>query len=536
MDETTINTGSFTVNNGSAVGGNVTYSNKTATFTPISSLERNKTYTATLSTTITDNAGNHLTDNYTWSFSTAAPEVVTVTPSIEAVKIHTPTLINVTFSEDIDETTLSADSFTVTNGSPVSGSITYSNKKATFTPSAELTNSSTYTVTLTTTIKDLAGNHLTDNYTWSFTTCTGQLLGYIAKSTGSRPEAVTIGDVNNDGRNDVVMTTSFNNDTANDYKLFVFLQNASGVLDSPVKYSTSATNSYRPQTVAIGDVNNNGRNDVVIGNSGSGIQVFLQNTSGTLDTGIVYSSDNSHKIRIADLNNDGLLDIAGIGSGTNTASVWLQNGIGTLNSPVTYNVTHDGYDDLEVGDVNNDGLMDIIVMSGQGSVPNLGVLTQKQDGTFNASVYYYVSNPVTANTLTNGVAVGDINGDTLNDVVVTYGGNQPASKIGIFSQNASATLNSVTSYSSYDMPEPVEIADVTGDERKDIIVAHGGWNKVGVYKQNANGTLQSEVLYTIPYASTYNPHGLAAGDINSDGLKDIVIADYNNGLVILYGN
>ena len=377
-----------------------------------------------------------------------------------------------------------------------------------------------------------------DNSTVTYTvtvTCP-MFLDYVVIPTGSWPEAVAIGDVNNDGRNDVVLTTSYNNDAANDYKIFVFLQNAAGGLDPPVKYATSCSYGNRPETVAIGDINNDGRNDVVIGCSGSGIEVFLQNNSGTLNSGIFYTSNDSNKIRIADLNNDGLLDIVGIGWGTNTASVWLQNSSGTLNSPVVYNVTHGGYDDLEVGDVNNDGLTDIIVMSGQGLNPNLGVLTQKPNGTFNAPVYYSVSNPVTANTLTHGVAVGDINGDHLNDIVVTYGGNSPYANIGVFSQNTSGTLNPVASYSSLDCPEPIEIADVTGDGRKDIIVLHGGWNAVGIYQQSASGMLQSEKLYPIPYASHYNPHGLAVGDINSSGLKDIVIADYNNGLVILYGN
>lgn len=465
-----------------------------------------------------------------------APSVVSTLPSSNATNIPLSVPIIVTFNKAIDETTLSTDSFTVTaGGSQVSGSVTYSNKTATFTPTSALSRSTNYTVILTAAIKDMAGNSLTSNYTWSFSTDSGLFLSYTAIPTGSWPEAIAIGDVNNDGRNDIVMTTGFYFDNANDYKIFVFLQNATGGLDPPVKYATSAFGN-RPSTIAIGDINNDGKNDVVIGNSGSGIEVFLQNNSGSLNSGVFYSSSDSHKIRIADLNNDGLLDIVGIGWGTNTASVWLQNGSGTLNTPAIYSVTHGGYDDLEVGDVNNDGLTDIIVMSGQSVLPNLGILTQNISGTFNAAVYYSVKDPVTAKTLTHGVAVGDINGDNLNDVVVTYGGNRPSANIGVFSQNALGTFNPVVSYSSLDIPEPIVVDDVTSDARKDIIVIHGGWSYVGIYQQDGSGMLQSEDLYPIPYADHYNPHGLAVGDINSDGLKDIVIADYNNGLVILYHN
>jgi len=358
----------------------------------------------------------------------------------------------------------------------------------------------------------------------------GLFKPFVTFPVGSWPDAVAIGDVNGDGRNDVVLTTSFYFDDSNDYKLFVFLQNSSGTLEPPIKYSTHGT--YSHETVAVGDVNHDGRNDVVVGNSDAGFDVFLQNLTGGLDSAITYTGINSSKIKIADLNHDGLLDVVGVGWGTDTASVWLQNAAGTLNAPLTYGVTHDGYDDLEVGDVNNDGLQDVIVMSGQGLVNNLGILLQRSDGTFGLPVYYDIG----GNILTHGVAVGDINGDNRNDVVVSYGGNKPDSNIGAFLQNASAALDPAKSYSSYDCPEPIEIADVNNDGRNDVIVAHGGWDALGVYLQGADGTLMAESLDQLPYATHYNPHGLAVGDINGDGFNDVVIADYNHGLVVLYNN
>ncbi len=353
---------------------------------------------------------------------------------------------------------------------------------------------------------------------------------YVAVATASWPEALAIGDVNNDGRNDVVMTTSYKNDASNDYKLFVFLQNANGTLAAPTKYATSASYTHRPSTIGIGDVNHDGRSDVVIGCSGFGVEVFPQNNAGTLDGGVLYASSDSGKIKIADLNNDGLADIVGIGWGTNTASVWLQDNAGALQAPVVYSVTHGGYDDLDVGDVNHDGLTDVVVMSGQGLVPNLGVLLQNNSGALHTPSYHSVGN----NILTHGVATGDVNGDGRNDIVVTYGGNQPTSNIGVFLQNASGLFLTAVSHTSYDCAEPVRITDVNNDGRADIIVLHGGWLKAGVYLQKADGTLNSEALFAIPYATHYNPHGFAVGDINGDGKMDIAIADYNNGLVLLY--
>jgi hypothetical protein len=130
--------------------------------------------------------------------------------------------------------------------------------------------------------------------------------------------------------------------------------------------------------------------------------------------------------------------------------------------------------------------------------------------------------------------VGDVTGDGLADVVASHGGNRPGSKIAVWEQADDGTLVLRGTRSAYDIPEPVEIADVNSDGLGDVLVAHGGWNAVSVYLQRANGTLSSYSTYPIPYASHYKPQGMDVGDINDDGLPDIAIADYNHGLVVLY--
>ena len=135
---------------------------------------------------------------------------------------------------------------------------------------------------------------------------------------------------------------------------------------------------------------------------------------------------------------------------------------------------------------------------------------------------------------TAGMAIGDINNDALNDIAVTYGGNRPFSQIGVFLHFDSGTMDPVTRYDAYDCPEPKEIADIDKDGRKDVIVAHGGWEALGVFLQNTSGSLDPERLFYIPVASHYTPQGLAIGDVNNDGYDDVVIADYNNGVIILY--
>ncbi len=352
---------------------------------------------------------------------------------------------------------------------------------------------------------------------------------YLLIPTGSAPEAVAIGDVNGDGRNDVVMTTFFYFDPANDYKLFVFIQNIAGELDPPVVYDTAGVGGQFPSSVAVGDIDGNGLNEVVVANNGLNIQIFSQDGVGALYSSAIYPTENSHRVKISDLNNDGLLDIVGAGPPSGEVDILYQNADGSLTAPTSIIVDRWGGNDLDVGDVNNDGLTDVVLTNSGWAPGEVVILTQTLGGAFDAPVYYDFGA-----TFDGDVAVGDVTGDGRNDVVVTYGGN--FGQFGVFAQNNSGSLDPAISYPIYDIPETVEIRDINADGLSDLIILHGGFDTLGVFTQNNDGTLSEENFYPMPRASHYNPHGLDIGDINGDGSPDIVVASYDNlsGLVVLY--
>ena len=83
------------------------------------------------------------------------------------------TVITATFSETMDASTVNANTFTLRDNNlntTITGTVSYSGTTATFAPSALLSYSTAYTATITTGVTDLAGNAMTADYTWSFTT------------------------------------------------------------------------------------------------------------------------------------------------------------------------------------------------------------------------------------------------------------------------------------------------------------------------------------------------------------------------------
>jgi hypothetical protein len=196
MNATTITPATFTVRGPGVtpVPGTVAYAGRAAVFTPSNGLAPNTAYAATITTGARDLANNAAQANVTWSFTTGAsadvtaPAVVSTSPANAASGVAIGTTINATFSEPLDPATITTATFKVKapGDLPVIGTVAFdlTNNTATFTrinhlstfvsshptPASNLEPNTTYTATLTTGARDLAGNALAANRVWSFTT------------------------------------------------------------------------------------------------------------------------------------------------------------------------------------------------------------------------------------------------------------------------------------------------------------------------------------------------------------------------------
>ena len=367
----------------------------------------------------------------------------------------------------------------------------------------------------------------------------------------SSVSSMAVGDINNDGRADMLLSGSEDPDFIQS-SLFVYYQQSDGS-QTLTSYPFAPAQGWDVSGIAVGDVNGDGLNDVVSGHAGGKLEVFLQTAGGTLAAPVVYP-DNGISVSapvIADMNGDGRNDVVaiiGYFSGNPTLAIFYQQADGSLaRTDFTDVLDLFFYAALEVGDLNGDGRSDIALMRSTGGefdgTPNLLVYPQLTDGTFGDPATYItvLDGPVESwqRGSADSMDLGDVNGDGRLDVVVgnyTWNGGY---YLAVLTQTASGELNALVQVPDVEITQAreLEIGDVNGDGRNDVVINDVSRMRIGLYLQTAAGELAPMEDYATPDQSNgARAPGIDFGDIDGDGDTDIVLLDYSFGLTVLRGS
>jgi len=175
MNVLTISSSTFTLKQGTtSIAGEVSYSGSTAFFNPTSDLLPGLLYTASITTGAKNLVGTPIENDYVWTFTTALtipPSVISTDPINNEIDVVKYKRLAATFNMRMNSMTINSSTFTLKQGTTsISGSVYYASSVAYFQPDVLLSPGTTYTATITTGAKNMAGTPLENDYVWSFIT------------------------------------------------------------------------------------------------------------------------------------------------------------------------------------------------------------------------------------------------------------------------------------------------------------------------------------------------------------------------------
>ena len=284
-----------------------------------------------------------------------------------------------------------------------------------------------------------------------------------------------------------------------------------------------------PAALEIGDVNGDGRADIVTANRlGDDVSVFLNAGDGNFLPRRDYATAaQPGSLAIADVDGDAMPDLVtgsrrdGAGG---TVSVLTNSGGGNFGAKRDY-ATGATPSSVAVGDVDGDRAPDIAVamadedVSGSGSV---AVLSNDGEGAFGVGrVYPLGADPAS-------VAMGDLNADGSADLATA---NTYAGTVSVLLNDTHGRFATRRDYATGDWAPSVAIGDLNGDGRADLVAGHFD-RVVSVFFNRGDGTFDAPR----EHQTGRYPNDLAIGDLNGDGAPDLATANYQSNTISILAN
>lgn len=357
-------------------------------------------------------------------------------------------------------------------------------------------------------------------------------------TVGSAPIDVAIGDFNGDGKPDLVSA-----DQSDGTVSVLLATNGLGSFATP---ATHVKVGSSPESIAVGDLNRDGKADVAVANVGSSsVSVLLGTATGLGAAKTIKLPGSTSDVAIADATGDGKLDV--LATSDADVVVYPGNGTGGVGSPVSHATgCGTGAQSVAFGDVTGDGKGDIVAGCGDQTVR---VLAGNGSGSFGA--------PSTAPTTGSAqvvavhLTIADMNEDGRPDLLLP---DSNVSRLALLLGNVSGGFahSNVAPGSPFTLapgsgsgtePYDIGVADLNGDSHLDAVTGGGGLiddarvligDGSGSFEPSSPGS--TKVGFLVSTGTNTAPLGVAVGDLNGDGRPDFVTSDAGSNQLSVFLN